>query len=401
MDGRIQRRGKKNSQLQGCTDYRQFFFCRLMGLDGGLIERGITFRLVFIVVASVISETFSFLSIFASNCADQKLDCMRVFILGLLTNVAPFNEYTNRHALDRLHKFLDRMLLHPSRTGLKEEKIILEDARHKSSKAVNFYIRIFSGYLGTMLFAMPLAELLMGHSWKKLPIPWSIPSTDTDAKFLLVFGFQSVAVVISNCLGMIMMSFSAITVQMTALFEVLLFSIRHIEDRAAVNSKCERISYRDAMVACLREDIMFYQDIVRELTSATPHLRNMFMACSVSIPVVMACEAYPLVSGNFVLGALIKSCIFFSIILLCWAQICTKMETMTDKHKAVARALYETPWYENGLKFRKMVYLTLVFANQPKYIKARFSIEINANTDTFYSFSVSSFNYLNLMRKMN
>lgn len=59
------------------------------------------------------------------------------------------------------------------------------------------------------------------------------------------------------------MSFTSITIQMTALFDVLILTIKEIDHRAVSRSKLDAISYRAARLAVLREDIITYQELVR------------------------------------------------------------------------------------------------------------------------------------------
>ncbi|KAF6212167.1 hypothetical protein GE061_012688 [Apolygus lucorum] len=391
---------RKTNSSEGCVDYRKFVFCRLMRTDDGLVKRGITGSLLIIMVTTVAMETCSFVSIFMSKQLQSCLDCVRSFLLGNLVTMVLFNEFANRKRLARLHDFLNSSMSSP-RTDLPEAQEILNKAREEASSSLRMYIIIFSGNIAPMILAQPLAEWISGHSWKKLPIPWAFPPSDSDVKFGLVFTFQCIGVCIANCLGMVFMSFSSITIQMTAMFDVLLLSLRRIENRATIRTQREEMDYKTSLLYCLREDVIFYQQLVREMTSATPHLRNTFLAFSATVPMIMACEAYPIISGNFTIGDLIRSFVFLAIQFTCWAQTCTKLETMTDQHEAVFREIYQTPWSDSGPVYKRLVYTTLLFSTQPKHIKARLSNEISATTSTFYSFVVSSFNWLSIIRKMN
>ncbi|KAF6212309.1 hypothetical protein GE061_012831 [Apolygus lucorum] len=390
---RIPRSAQKRPQITvknekefdgGCTDYRKYIFCRLMYIDDGLVSRGLTLPLIIIMVHTVTMEVCSFLSIFGSSQIKDGLDCVRSFLLGNLVTMVLFNEFANRRRLGRLHVFLDKSM-RTLRTGLPEEEEILKRARDQASSNLKMYIIIFSNNIAPMVFAQPLGEWFAGRSWKRLPIPWSFPPSDTDLAFLLIFLFQFIGVIMANFLAMVFMSFSSITIQITALFDVLLLSLRHIETRAALRSKLEGTDYRQSLYNSLREDITFYEQLVREVGSATPHLRNTFLAFSATVPMIMACEAYPIMLGNFAIADLVKSSVFLAIQFLCWAQTCMRLETMTDQHAAVFQALYNTPWYEADLKYRKLIFMSLTYAAPSKYIKARLSNEITATTATFYS----------------
>nr|APZ81491.1 olfactory receptor 69 [Adelphocoris lineolatus] len=391
---------EKEDNSSGCTDYRKYIFCRLMCIDDRLVDRGLTWPLLLIMAQTVAMETCSFVSIFKSTEIKNGMDCVRSFLLGNLVTMVLFNEFTHRRRLARLHEFLEKSMS-TLRTGLPEEEEILKNARDQASSNLKMYMMVFFGNIAPMVFAQPLGEWLSGHSWKRLPIPWSFPPSDTDWAFIFIFLFQFVGVVMANCLGMVFMSFSSITIQVTALFDVLLLSLRHMEMRAKLKGQIEYLDYHQSLYSCLRDDVIFYEQLVRELESITPHLRNTFLAFSATVPMIMACEAYPIMLGNFAIADLIKSFVFLAIQFMCWAQTCMKLETMTDQHVAVFRTLYDTPWYEAGVRFKKLIFMSLTYASPPKYIKARMSNEITATTATFYSFVVSSFNWLNLIRKMS
>ncbi|KAF6212252.1 hypothetical protein GE061_012773 [Apolygus lucorum] len=166
-------------------------------------------------------------------------------------------------------------------------------------------------------------------------------------------------------------------------------------------SEREGADYTTCITECLKEDIIHHQRLARELISATPHLRRTFFALSVTISMIMACEAYPLIMGNFTLGELIKGLLFLVVQFMCWGQMCTRMETMADQNTAVFNALYGTPWYDSGVKYKKLMLTSFTFSREPMYIISPLFIEMKATMSTFYSFVVSSFNILNLIRKMN
>uniref|UniRef100_A0A0K8SR72 Uncharacterized protein n=1 Tax=Lygus hesperus TaxID=30085 RepID=A0A0K8SR72_LYGHE len=251
-----------------------------------------------------------------------------------------------------------------------------------------------------MILSQPITEWLQGKSWKKLPFPWVIPPSNNEFMFWVVFWYQSIGIYFSHCTGMVILSFSSITIQITALFEVLLLSLRHIEDRAKVKSERYGTDYTTSITACLKEDVIHHQSLARELISATPHLRRTFFALSITISMIMACEAYPLIMGDFTMGELIKGMMFLAVQVVSWSQMCTRMESMADQNTAVFDALYDTPWYSSGVKYKKLMLTSFTFAREPMYIISPLFIEMKATMSTFYSFMVSSFNILNVIRKM-
>nr|APZ81507.1 olfactory receptor 85 [Adelphocoris lineolatus] len=398
MEEENKARKNKGDNL-GCVDYRKYTFARLIMIDDGLAERGLTLPLLTIMVINVCMESCSFISIFLSTQASVSLNNVRSFLLGSSVTLSLFNQYISRKEIARLHDFFEKSF-RSFRTDFPEERTILDDARKAATAQLDLYVKIFACNTVAMIFAQPLGGLLSGNSWKKLPVDWTFPPSDNEFSFWLIFLFQVTGVCIAHCVGIMIMSFTSITIQMTALFDVLVFCIENVEKRATTRSQQTGRPYHPSLLACLKDDVAHYQQLIRELSSATPYLRNTVLIISAAVPMVMACEAYPLMQGNIILGDLVKSFLFLSIQFLCWAQTCSRLETMTDRHDAVFNALYDSPWFDTGFEYRKLVFNTMTFSTHPKYIKARLSNEVTATMATFYSFVMSSFNLLNMIRNI-
>nr|APZ81442.1 olfactory receptor 20 [Adelphocoris lineolatus] len=395
----MNKENEKKRTSFSCVDYRKYMYCKLIWIDDGLAARGLTRPLLFIMVWMMGMVSFGLISFVMSTQNKARLDNLRSFLLESMVTMSIFNEYMSRKSLAQLHQFMDESM-RTSRTELREEEEILETAKSQARKHLAAYIVIFSFNLAAMILSQPLAEWLQGNSWKKLPYPWVVPPSNTEFMFWIVFLYQSIGLYFSHCLGMVIMSFSSITIQVTALFDVLLLSLRHIEARAKVRMEREGTDYITSITDCLKDDVVHHQRLVSELVSATPHLRRTFFALSVTISMIMACEAYPLIMGNFTLGELIKGLLFLVVQFMCWGQMCTRMEIMADQNSEVFHALYNTPWYSSGLKYKKLMVTPLTFSRHSMYIKSPLFTEMSATMSTFYSFVVSSFNILNLIRKM-
>ncbi|KAF6212409.1 hypothetical protein GE061_012931 [Apolygus lucorum] len=389
---------KKIDDKLGCIDYRKYTFARMIMIDNGLAARGLTFPLLLIMVVNVGMQTCSFISIFTSTQTSVSLDNIRACLLGTSVTMSLFNQFIM--VRDPIPAGLKLSLTLSTNPNFPEEKIILDDARKAASSQLEMYVKMFSCNAVAMMFAQPLGELMSGHSWRKLPVQWTFPPSDDEFSFWFIFAFQFTGICIAHCVGIMIMSFTSITIQMTALFDLLIFSIQHIEERATSRGRQSGGDRHACLLACLTDDVDFYQQLIREMDSVTPHLRNTFLIISAAVPMVLACEAYPIMQGNFSFADLVKSFLFLSIQILCWAQTCSRLGTMTDKHAAVFAALYDSPWYEAGMKYKKLVLNSLTYAVQPKYIKARLSNEVTASMATFYSFVMSAFNLLNMIRNI-
>lgn len=69
----------------------------------------------------------------------------------------------------------------------------------------------------------------------------------------------------------------------------------------------------------------------------------MFTVMSVVMPLAMACEAYPLIMGNFTIGELVKGVLFLAVQVACVGQICTMLETLSDRASILFYFYEDTP----------------------------------------------------------
>ncbi|BES99610.1 Hypothetical protein NTJ_12428 [Nesidiocoris tenuis] len=385
------------SNLEG-LDYRSFPFYRILTKGRGSVEVG-GWKFIFVLAALAAMAIGSLASAVFSKEGDDILENLKLAFLESMVFLVALNEYSCQESYTKLVEFIGKCR-RTLRYDLPGEELIVSKAYDSAKGEVKFYMLVFFMNYPSMLLARSVTDGLSGKSWKKLPVPWVLPSQDSIFQFTAVLVLQVVAIGFSHCLGVTGMCFSTITTQITALYDVLLLGLERIDERAVLTMKSRQLGYEESMSLCLRESMAHLRELLKEINSETSHLETSFFSLTLHISMIMALEAYPLIKEGCTVGAAIKGVVFLSIQIMCTYIVCNRMEMMSDKTTQLFYTLYNTPWFNCDTSYRRVLLNGLTLTRKPTLIKGKYFQGLTATRATFYTSITNSFNILNMMRRM-